>query len=71
MDAFIGRARVMQPFLGFERSELPGGMEFEWERQNKKRGALALGDDHRRQLEELAQEAGVDCGYEAFEGSRF
>ncbi|MEE2659241.1 MAG: Ldh family oxidoreductase [Candidatus Latescibacterota bacterium] len=71
MDAFIGHARAMEPFPGFNRAELPGGMEFEWERQNKKRGLFALGDDHRQQLEELAREVGVDCGYEAFEESRF
>ena len=71
MDSFVGQARAMRPFPGLERAELPGGMEWQWERDNRERGAIALGDEHRRQLEELAASAGVECGYEAFEGTKF
>ena len=71
MDRFVSDVRAMQPFPGLDHAELPGGMEWQWERDNRARGAIALGDEHRQQLETLAAGAGVDCGYEAFEGTRF
>ena len=71
IDRFVGQARAMQPFPGLDRTELPGGMEWQWERDNRARGAFAMGDEHRQILEELAAGAGVECGYEAFEGTRF
>ena len=70
MDRFIGEARSMRPLPGLERAELPGGMEWQWERENRERG-IPLGDPHRRELEELAGEAGVDCGYDKYEETRF
>ncbi len=70
MDRFIADARAMQPLPGLERAELPGGMEWQWEKDNRERG-IPLGDQHRQELEELAGEAGVDCGYEQFEETRF
>jgi LDH2 family malate/lactate/ureidoglycolate dehydrogenase len=71
MDRFVGKVRDMQPFPGLDRTELPGGMEWQWERENRERGAIALGDEHRQQLEDLAAGVGVECGYEAFEATRF
>ena len=71
MDRFVGQARAMRPFPGLDRAELPGGMEWQWEKENRERGAIALGDEHREILEELAGGVGVECGYEAFEGTRF
>ena len=70
MDRFIGEARAMQPLPGLERAELPGGMEWQWEKDNRERG-IPLGDAHRQELEELAGEAGVDCGYQLYEETRF
>ena len=70
MDRFIGDARAMQPLPGLDRAELPGGMEWQWERDNRERG-IPLGDSHRQELEELAGEAGVDCGYGQYEETRF
>ena len=70
MDRFIGDARAMQPLPGLDRAELPGGMEWQWERDNRERG-IPLGDAHRQELEELAGEAGVDCGYDQYEETRF
>lgn len=70
MDRFIADARAMQPLPGLERAELPGGMEWQWEKDNRERG-IPLGDAHRQELEELGGEAGVDCGYEQFEETRF
>ena len=70
MDRFIGEARAMKPLPGLERAELPGGMEWQWEKDNRERG-IPLGDQHREELEELAREAGVDCGYERYEETRF
>lgn len=71
MDRWVSGVRQMRPFPGLDRAELPGGMEWQWERDNRQRGAIALGDEHRQQLEELAAGVGVECGYEAFEGTRF
>ena len=71
MDRFVGKVRQMQPFPGLDRAELPGGMEWQWERENRERGAIALGNEHRQQLEALAAGVEVECGYEAFEATRF
>ena len=71
MDRFVGKVREMQPFPGLDRAELPGGMEWQWERESREHGAIMLGDQHRKQVEELAVGVGVDCGYEAFEETRF
>jgi L-2-hydroxycarboxylate dehydrogenase (NAD+) len=71
MDRYVSQVRAMQPFPGLERTELPGGMEWQWDRDNRQRGAIALGDEHRQQLEEVAASVGVDCGYEAFDGTQF
>ena len=70
MDAFIEKARKMQPLPGLDRAELPGGMEWQWERENLERG-IPLGDQNREELEELAVEVGVDCGYDDFNETRF
>ena len=70
IDQFISEARAMRPFPGFDRAELPGGMEWQWEKDNRERG-IPLGDEHRQQLEELAAGAGIELGYEAFEHTRF
>ena len=70
MDTFIEGARNMQPFPGFDQAELPGGMEWQWEQTNRKQG-IPLGDQHRSELEDLAAEVGVDCGFENFEETRF
>jgi LDH2 family malate/lactate/ureidoglycolate dehydrogenase len=60
----------MQPLPGLSRAELPGGMEWQWEKDNQERG-IPLGDEHREQLETLAAEVGVDCGYAQFDKTRF
>lgn len=70
IDGFIAGARQMRPFPGFDRAELPGGMEWQWDKNNRTRG-IPLGDQHRKQLEDLAAEVGVDCGYVDFEETRF
>jgi len=70
MDRFIGGARQMKPFPGLDRAELPGGMEWQWERENRERG-IPLGDQHRQELEELAAEVGVECDYDQFDETRF
>ncbi|MBD03830.1 MAG: hypothetical protein CME24_05720 [Gemmatimonadetes bacterium] len=70
MDRFTAGARKMQPLPYLSRAELPGGMEWQWEQDNRERG-IPLGDEHREQLENLAAEVGVDCGYDQFEETRF
>ena len=71
IDRFIATVRAMEPFPGLDRAELPGGMEWQWERDNHARGAFSMGDGHRENLEELAAGVGGECSYEAFEGTRF
>ena len=70
MDRFVADARAMRPFPGTVRAELPGGLEWEWERQSRERG-IPLGDEHRRELEELATRLGITCDYERFDNTRF
>jgi|TARA_B110000263_G_scaffold134703_1_gene116976 hypothetical protein len=45
-------------------------MEWQWEQTNRKQ-EIPLGDQHRTELEDLAAEVGVDCGFENFEETRF
>lgn len=70
MDEWVGRARQMQPVPGFERAELPGGMEWGWELEAAQRG-IPLGDEHRQLLVRLAAEAGEPTPFAACEGTRF
>jgi len=58
MDRHIAAARQMQPFPGMDRAELPGGLEWQWERENREKGIL-VGDEHRQMLESAAEETGV------------
>lgn len=70
MDDWVARARRMQPVPGFDRAELPGGLEWSFEREAA-RGGVLLADEHRDLLEGFAREAGEATPFAAFEATRF
>lgn len=70
LDDFVSKARKMKPFPGMPHAELPGGMEWRWERENEAKG-VPLSDDHRGKLEDMAREFDVKPPYGAFESTRF
>jgi len=48
----------MQPFPGYDRADLPGGLEWDRERLWAKEG-IPLGKEHQRALEEIAAKLSV------------
>ena len=70
MDRFIGAARQSRPLPGMERAELAGGNEWLWDRENREKG-IPIGDEHRRQLQEEADELGVETPFGEWEDTRF
>ncbi len=70
LDDFVSKARAMRPFPGMPYAELPGGMEWRWERENDEKG-VPLSDEHRAKLEEIAHTFNVEPPYGAFESTRF
>ena len=57
MDDSIRSVRTMQPFPGYDRADLPGGLE--WEREWSRVG-IPIGREHRSALGQIAAELGVD-----------
>ena len=70
LDEFVSKARNMRPFPGMPYAELPGGMEWRWEKEGDEKG-VALSDEHRERLEEIAGTFNVKPPYEPFEFTRF
>ena len=70
MDRFIGEARGMKPLPGMERAELAGGLEWQWEKENREAG-IPVGDEHRKILEEIAAELTVETPFARYEGTIF
>ncbi|MCY3736759.1 MAG: Ldh family oxidoreductase [Gemmatimonadaceae bacterium] len=70
MDGYVARARRMRPYPGVDRAELPGGLEWRWERDNTRDG-IPVGREHREMLEEIADEVGVDTPFSGYESTRF
>lgn len=70
MDRHLADVRAMKPFPGMDRAELPGGMEYAWERENAERG-IPLSDDHLKILTDWAQRLGVESPYSNYEDTRF
>ena len=59
MDALAARLRDLVPLEGFEKSSYAGGIEGERELEFRERG-IPVGPEHRRDLEDIAAEFGVD-----------
>ena len=70
MDDWIGTVRQMKPLPGFDRAELPGGMEWAWERENRRQG-IPVGPQHQETLEGVAARAGVEAPFSQFEHTRY
>lgn len=70
MDDFIGQARAMKPFPGFERAELPGGLEWQREREYAREG-IPITAEHQQSLQNIAEELGVETPFAQYEHTRF
>ncbi len=70
MDRFIGEARSTKPLAGQDRADLAGGVEWEWERDNREAG-IPVRPDHEDRLRKLAEEMGVETPFDRNEGNRF
>jgi LDH2 family malate/lactate/ureidoglycolate dehydrogenase len=70
MDRFIAEARAMRPFPGFERAELPGGLE--WQRQQDyARDGIPVSPAHQQGLQGMADELGLSTPFARYEHTRF
>ena len=58
MDQHIYDARQMQPAPGYDRSDLPGGLEWEREQEWADIG-IPVGTEHREQLKNVAERLGI------------
>jgi LDH2 family malate/lactate/ureidoglycolate dehydrogenase len=70
MDRYIGEARSTRPIAGQERADLAGGLEWEWERENREKG-IPVAPEHREVLEKLAGGVGVEAPFERYGKTRF
>ncbi|HIG19060.1 MAG TPA: hypothetical protein EYQ31_18120, partial [Candidatus Handelsmanbacteria bacterium] len=70
MDRHMADVRAMKPFPGLDRAELPGGMEYAWEKENVEQG-IPISDEHRDALEQWGEKLGVRSPYGEFEETRF
>ncbi len=70
MDRYVGQARQMQPFPGYEKAELTGGMEWQFE-QEYGRDGIPLGDRHVQSLVEIAAEVGLETSFDQYKHTRF
>jgi len=70
MDSFIAASRSARPLPEFQRAELAGGMEYLWENENREAG-IPVSDDHRQNLQEIADEMGVGTPFGQHESTRF
>jgi len=70
MDRCIGTARQSRPLPGLDRAELAGGLEWQWERENREAG-IPIGEEHRQVLQEIADEFGAETPFARYECTRF
>jgi len=59
MDEYVAGARRSKPFPGQERAHLPGGLEWEREREYARDG-IPISPDHQAALDACAKELGVE-----------
>ncbi len=58
MDEYVRQVRQLQPLDGFNESYLPGGVEAVRRKKHEQEG-IPVGVEHRRHLEELAEELSI------------
>ena len=62
MDRHISEARQMKPAPGYDRADLPGGLEWEREREWSEIG-IPIGDAHQESLTNLANQLGISAPF--------
>lgn len=70
MDRYIGEARRMQPLPGYDRAELPGGLEWQRE-QDYARDGIPVSPEHQRSLEEIAAHFEIETPFARYAHTRF
>jgi LDH2 family malate/lactate/ureidoglycolate dehydrogenase len=65
MDEFVRHCRTMKPIPGYDRSDLPGNLEWERERGWRQIG-VPISPDHQAALEAAAREFGVPSPFSRF-----
>lgn len=60
MDEYVRAVRQLEPLEGFSESHMPGGIEAQREAQYRAEG-IPVGDWHRKRLDDLAAELGIDA----------
>ena len=63
MDVLAGRIAALAPLPGFSKAQFAGGPEGEHERRYAVAG-IPVGDEHRRELEVLADTLGIEAPWE-------
>ncbi len=70
MDRYMGQARSTKPAPGYDRAELPGGLE--WQRQKDyARAGIPIGSEHQQILENIAAELGIETPFARYQRTRF
>jgi L-2-hydroxycarboxylate dehydrogenase (NAD+) len=70
MDRYIGEARNMKPFPGYNRAELSGGLE--WQREQEyARDGIPVSFEHQESLEKIATKLEIETPFAKYEHTRF
>ena len=70
MDRYMGQARGLKPAPGYDSAELPGGLE--WQRQKDyARDGIPIGPEHQERLEGIGTELEVETSFARYEHTRF
>ena len=70
MDRFISEARKMRPVPGMDSTELAGGNEWLWDKENKTNG-IPLSDEHINLLQIEAESLDVQTPVSRYDHTRF
>ena len=70
MDHYVSQVRNMRPAPGYDRAELPGGPEWQRERDYAREG-IPIGPEHQETLEKIAGEMGIETPFARYEHTRF
>jgi len=60
----------MKPFPGYNRAELTGGLEWQWEREYTRDG-IPISLDHQESLEKIATKLEIETPFAKYERTRF
>ncbi len=59
MDGYVRQVKKLEPVIGFDQSNLPGGIEAEREQDYRENG-IPIGERHRERLEGMARDLGIE-----------